>query len=144
MVLAVGLTLGFANRAKVLGFGAKTVASSSSAIKVVPAEVVASREGVYILSSTIEKYVGQSQNILKRLSYHFGKNGMFFNNQNVEKLLIKMSGSTRLEREIYEQYLIEKFGITNLKNKVNPMGGRMNIYLKEIENIINKYNLPRY
>lgn len=54
-----------------------------------------------------------------------------------------MPGSTQLEREVYEQYLISKSGIPSLINEKNPMGGRMDQFYKLIDIVINKYNLPR-
>ena len=57
-----------------------------------------------------------------------------------------MPGSDKLEREIYEQYLITKYGGPKggeLLNQVNPMGGRMEKYAEKIEEVITKYNLPR-
>jgi len=56
-----------------------------------------------------------------------------------------MPGSTKLEREVYEQYLIRgaRDAGTKILNKVNPMGRRMDLYYKMIDNVIEKFNLPR-
>ncbi len=124
------------------------------------------QEGVYDLiiknADDLEQaYVGQSKNIVKRLKQHFGKSGKL--GQKTEEviggILHKMKGSTKLEREIYEQFIIrEKYdGIVKdksifkkLLNKVNPVGGRFNLKTPEglaqfnekaIE-IAKKYNLP--
>ncbi|MGG6231481.1 hypothetical protein [Tenacibaculum sp. SDUM215027] len=68
-----------------------------------------------------------------------------------------MKGSTKLERELYEQYIIlEKYGgeISRkgkyLLNKVNPVGGRYKLgtplgekeFYEAAEKVIKKYNLP--
>lgn len=57
-----------------------------------------------------------------------------------------MPGSTKLEREAYEQYAINRHpgGIPNLLNMRNPMGGRMDKFNTMIDDLITKYNLPRY
>lgn len=55
-----------------------------------------------------------------------------------------MKGSTKLEREVYEQYRIDQAGgVRNLQNVRNPMGGRMDTYHKMIDKVIAKYYLPR-
>lgn len=54
-----------------------------------------------------------------------------------------MPGSSKLEREVYEQYLIDKHGIDNLINVVNPMGGRREQYNQMIDAVIDKFGLPR-
>ena len=43
----------------------------------------------------------------------------------------------------YEQYLIDKFALQNLKNRVNPMGGRKNLYNQMIDGVIEKFKLPK-
>ena len=55
-----------------------------------------------------------------------------------------MPGSTKLEQEVYEQYLIIKNGgPINLLNTRNPMGGRMDTYYEMIDGVISKYNLTK-
>lgn len=54
-----------------------------------------------------------------------------------------MPGSSRLQREVYEQFLIQRYGLQNLLNKRNPLGGRMDIYERMIDDVIEKFNLPR-
>ena len=70
-----------------------------------------------------------------------------------------MKGSTKLEREIYEQYMIlKKYGkewkglkIKGLINRVNPVGGRYNLktpqgikeFYKDAEKVINRFNLQK-
>jgi hypothetical protein len=54
-----------------------------------------------------------------------------------------MPGSSKLEREVYEQYLILKNGGTKmLINERNPMGGRMDLYYQLIKDVVFKYSLP--
>lgn len=110
----------------------------------------------------IQGYVGQSKDVVKRIENHFGKAGKFSGaaKDGIE-VIHKMPGSTKFEREIYEQFLIlEKYGgditkknskeIHKLLNKVNPVGGRFKLgtvegdklfYEKALE-IAKKYKLP--
>ena len=54
-----------------------------------------------------------------------------------------MPGSTPLEREVYEQYLINKAGgVNNLLNIRNSMGGRMGQYNELLPGVIDRYGLP--
>ena len=104
------------------------------------------KEGVYIIKTESAHYIGQSKNMAKRLIQHLKKGGKL-SEETLEKVLgHEMSCSTKVEREIYEQYLITKYGGTQggqLLNKVNPMGGRMQEYAEKLEEVITKYNLPR-
>ncbi|MDX8552521.1 hypothetical protein MK851_02650 [Tenacibaculum sp. 1B UA] len=124
-------------------------------------------KGVYDLivknGDDIQGYVGQSGNVFQRFTQHFNpKRGKLLHNV-VESgsVIHKMKGSTKLEREIYEQYIIlEKYGgditkkgsseLHKLLNKVNPVGGRFKLNTdagKELFNekaleVAKKYNLP--
>ena len=122
-------------------------------------------KGVYDLivknADDVQGYVGQSGNVFQRFIQHFNpKRGKLFHNI-IEKgsVIHKMKGSTKLEREMYEQYLIlrkyqgkisKKGELNYLLNKVNPVGGRFNLKspegLKEFydkaDKIAKKYNLP--
>ncbi|MEQ3498897.1 hypothetical protein ABMY20_03965 [Tenacibaculum sp. SSH1-16] len=71
-----------------------------------------------------------------------------------------MSGSTKLEREMYEQFVIlrkydgkinpAKNSLAKLLNKVNPVGGRFKLnspeglkdFYDKAEKVAKKYNLP--
>ena len=105
--------------------------------------------------------VGQSKDVVNRIKKHFGKSGKLSEkvNQGAE-IIYKMLGSTKLEQEIYEQFIIlSKYDgklvkgdeIEYLLNKVNPVGGRFNIkdgiaspeFYKEAFKIIEKYKLPK-
>ncbi len=122
-------------------------------------------EGVYDLiiknvDDLEQAYVGQSKNIYKRMQRHFGKNGKLkMANEVIHGVTYKMKGSTKLEREIYEQFIIlEKYdGIvkdksifSKLLNKVNPVGGRFDLktpeglakFNKRAIEIAKEYNLP--
>lgn len=127
-------------------------------------------KGVYDLivknSDDLEQaYVGQSKVIYKRMQRHFGKRGKLKSTQEViHGATHKMAGSTKEQREIYEQFImIEKYemdlnkvnknakGIwSKLINKINPVGGRYNLKTqeginalrKEAQKIATEYNLP--
>ena len=110
----------------------------------------------------IKGYVGQSGNVFQRFIQHFNpKRGKLLHNV-VESgsVIHKMKGSTRLQREIYEQYIIlEKYGgqinpaknpLAKLLNKVNPVGGRFNLknpqelkkFKEKALEIAKEYDLP--
>ena len=86
-----------------------------------------------------QAYVGQSKKITKRLKEHSGNKGFLKEAKEIlHGTIHKMPGSTKKEREIYEQFIIlEKYGgdITKkgsgkfyqLLNKVNPVGGRYDL-----------------
>ncbi len=99
--------------------------------------------GVYDLATTGGKYVGQSKNMLARLISHFSSAGKLSKTALLDDIFRSMPGSTQLQREVYEQYLVTKYGLSNLMNIVNPMGGRMKLYESMIENVIKTFNLPR-
>lgn len=127
-------------------------------------------EGVYDLMMTtakgdIQYYIGQSNNVFRRLKQHFNPKKVRFYENIVESksVIYSMPGTTRPQREIYEQFVIlEKFGIIKgggnglsnklrgLLNKVNPMGGRINLNSKEGREelrekaleLAKKYDLP--
>uniref|UniRef100_A0AB33KZW4 GIY-YIG domain-containing protein n=1 Tax=Tenacibaculum sp. Pbs-1 TaxID=3238748 RepID=A0AB33KZW4_9FLAO len=122
-------------------------------------------EGVYDLvvknSDGIKGYVGQSKNVTKRIEKHFGTSGKLKNTiKQSEEIVYKMSGSTKLEREMYEQFVIlrkydgkinpTKNSLAKLLNKVNPVGGRFKLnspeglkdFYDKAEKVAKKYNLP--
>ena len=107
------------------------------------------KEGVYnIVTKEGVRYIGHSKKILKRVISHFyksGKLGIKNLTRDLENEVFHyMKGSSPLEREVYEQYLINNAGgVDALFNKINPMGGRMDQYEKLIESVIKKFNLPR-
>ena len=130
--------------AMVPGFGAAaTLAKQSKKLK-----QVADNKGVYDLiirnaDGLEQAYVGQSKNIFKRLKQHFGTRGRL--GQKTETVIggvtHKMPGSTKQEREIYEQFVMfKKYGLdlnrankntrsvwSKLINKINPVGGRYDL-----------------
>lgn len=104
----------------------------------------AAKEGVYVITTRSGRYIGQSKHFLKRIAQHFGKGGKLSKETLEKALLHEMPGSTKLEREVYEQYLIrEAGGVDVLINKVNPMGGRMDKYFEMVDGVIEKYGLPK-
>ncbi|MCF6346978.1 MAG: GIY-YIG nuclease family protein [Flavobacteriaceae bacterium] len=143
--------------------GSKIIKKAKKFKKIVDPE---DAKGVYDLivknGDDIQGYVGQSKNIFQRFIQHFNpKRGKLTHNV-VENgsIIHKMNASTKLEREIYEQYIIlEKYGgeiskkggeLKYLLNKVNPVGGRFDLKspegLKEFyakaKKIARKYDLP--
>ena len=89
------------------------------------------------------RYIGQSQNMEARYGSHFGSSGKFSGQAPGEVKFFEMPGSTRLEREAYEQYRIDRADFDTLQNVRNPMGGRRDLYIATIEGVIRRYNLPR-
>jgi hypothetical protein len=100
--------------------------------------------GVYnITTKAGGRYIGQSGNIATRIIQHFKYGGKLSTTQLKNGTYYAMRGSTKLEREVYEQYLISKYGVNNLLNIKNPMGGRMQQYNQMINGVIQKYGLPK-
>ena len=99
-------------------------------------------EGVYNITTKTEQYIGQSYNPIRRFAQHFAGSGKLSGSELQTAILYSMPGSTQLEREVYEQYVIDQLGINKLKNIVNPMGGRRDLYNSMIPGVISKYNLP--
>lgn len=124
-------------------------------------------KGVYDLivrnGDDVKGYVGQSKNIFKRFKQHFNPKRGTLKDQVLEDFPIThiMKGSTKVEREIYEQLIIlRKYGgqinpsknsLAELLNKVNPVGGRFDLkspeglkeFYKKAEEIAEKYSLPK-
>lgn len=148
--------LSFASMIPVLGSIATGVKRARKATK--------KTAGVYDLMvknlDEINGYVGQSKSVFKRISNHFKPKGKLKHTilENAP-IIYKMPGSTKFEREIYEQFvIIEKYkkSISNsgntgyLLNKVNPVGGRFvldtkegeKVFLEKALEIAKKYNLP--
>ncbi|WP_165824150.1 RHS repeat-associated core domain-containing protein [Pseudochryseolinea flava] len=99
--------------------------------------------GVYDLGTTLGKYVGQSKDIMARVTSHFANGGKLSAGELQNAVFHSMPGSTKLQREVYEQFLINKWGIDNLLNVRNPMGGRMDQYNNMIDDVIKQFGLPR-
>jgi len=126
-------------------------------------DVTKKTEGVYDLivknGDDIQGYVGQSKDFFKRIQQHFNpkrgklKHTILENNP----IIHKMIGSTKEEREIYEQFIILKKYKANWKelgfllNKVNPVGGKFDLlspvgrkkFYEAAEKVADKYNLPK-
>ncbi|TRX30286.1 GIY-YIG nuclease family protein [Flavobacterium sp. ZT3R18] len=129
-------------------------------------KAVGDNKGVYDLvvknADDIQGYVGQSKDVVTRIKNHFSKAGKLSETvKQSAEIIHKMKGSTKLEREMYEQFVIlEKYGgdittknskeIHKLLNKVNPVGGRFDLmskagkdkFTEEAIKIAKKYNLP--
>jgi len=154
--------LSFAAMVPFFGAGA-TIAKQAKKIKKIinPEDAKSVYDLILKNGGDIQGYVGQSGNVFQRFIQHFNpKRGKLIHNV-VEKgsIIHKMPGSTKLEREMYEQFVIlrkykgeiSKGGELNyLLNKVNPVGGRFNLkspeglkdFYKSAEEIAKKYNLP--
>ena len=127
-------------------------------------------KGVYDLvvknGDDIQGYVGQSKDVFTRISNHFkktlkNKGKLAHTTKETGEIIHKMPKSTKLEREMYEQFVIlEKYGgditkngskeLHKLINKVNPVGGRYKLdtdagkklFKEEALKIAKKYKLP--
>jgi RHS repeat-associated protein len=129
----------------VVGFMALPIVAELGAVAAIEGAVVeesAATEGVYDVLSSGGRYIGQSKNMFTRVFSHF-KDGKLSSFTKIAEKFYRMAGSTKKEREVYEQYRIIQEGISNLRNVRNPMGGRMDQYSKMIEEVIRKYNLPK-
>ena len=106
----------------------------------------------------IKGYIGQSKNLVTRIRRHFGKKGKLKEFVKIgDEILYKMPGSTKKQREIYEQYvMLKKYKkrwkeLGELLNKRNPVGGRYNLddpidlkrFYKDAEEIIEHWKLPK-
>jgi hypothetical protein len=100
------------------------------------------RAGVYDMSPSGGRYIGQSVDMEVRSGSHFDSSGKFSGQEPGGVDFFDMPGSTKLEREVYEQYRIDNADIDTLQNVRNPMGGRRDQYNDMIEEVIRKYNLP--
>ena len=103
------------------------------------------KSGVYELSTTGGYYIGQTQNFPQRMLQHNSAGGILNRNSLLAKTYYKMPGSSKLEREVYEQFRIENYlrkGYSLLNLRL-PMGGRMDLYNDMIDEVINKYRLTR-
>lgn len=78
-----------------------------------------------------------------RVSQHFAKGKKLHQAELKNAIYHSMPGSTRLQREVYEQYLIDKYGIRSLLNVRNPMGGRRDLFKSMIDDVIEQFDLPR-
>lgn len=124
----------------------KSAVTAIGKLVVKGAAEIAAKEGVYVITTRSGRYIGQSKNFLKRYIQHFfTKAGKFSGKiSELEKILLhEMPGSTKIEREAYEQYLIDKEGLGNLLNDVNPMGGRRDLFNQIIDGVIEKFDLPK-
>ena len=127
-------------------------------------------KGVYDLvvknGDDIQGYVGQSKDVFTRISNHFkktlkNKGKLAHTTKETGEIIHKLPKSTKLEREMYEQFVIlEKYGgditkngskeLHKLINKVNPVGGRYKLdtdagkklFKEEALKIAKKYKLP--
>ena len=80
---------------------------------------------------------------MRRILSHFAKGGKLSMHTLEEAVLHEMPGSSQLEREVYEQYVIDKYGKDALININNPMGGRRELYASMVNSVIEKYGLPK-
>ena len=126
-----------------LGLKGAAAGGYVSALGQMMSAMAAADGGVYNLKTSVGRYIGQSKNIPQRILQHLRKGGKFFEKNLIKQVDHLMPDASPLEREIYEQYLIDKYGLKNLVNERNPMGGRMDKYFEMIEDVIEKYNLPR-
>ncbi|WP_148639243.1 GIY-YIG nuclease family protein [Aquimarina longa] len=144
--------------AMVPGFGvAATIAKQAKKLS-----KVVDNKGIYDLivknGEDLKGYIGQSENVITRIRRHFGKRGKLNKLTKVgNEILYKMAGSTKEQREIYEQYVIFKKyteewkDLGKLINKVNPVGGRFDLkskkgleeFYKKAEEIADHWNLPK-
>jgi len=124
------------------------------------------KAGVYDLivknGEDVKGYVGQSENVFNRIKDHFKapRGKLSHTVKQGKEVIYKMPGSDKMEREIYEQFVIlekyqgqinpDKNSLAKLLNKVNPVGGRFDlttdagreIFYKKAKEVAQKYSLP--
>ncbi len=141
---------------------------AKKAVKII--DKLEDEKGVYDLvvkhGDDIQGYVGQSKDVFTRISNHFKKTlktsgKLSHTTKEGAEIIHKMPKSTKLEREMYEQFVIlEKYGgditkkgsneLHKLINKVNPVGGKYKLntdagkklFKEEALKIAKKYKLP--
>ncbi|ELY2018303.1 hypothetical protein SL053_002223 [Flavobacterium psychrophilum] len=141
---------------------------AKKAVKII--DKLEDNKGVYDLmvkhGDDIQGYVGRSKDVFTRIANHFKKTlktegKLAHTTKEATEIIHKMPGSTKLEQEMYEQFVIlKKYGgdittkgsskLHKLINKVNPVGGRYKLgtkagedaFLEEALKIAKKYKLP--
>jgi RHS repeat-associated protein len=137
---AVNQTVKASKTAEKLGEASKLVDNASDLHK---SDNLSQAGGVYQLKTSLGTYVGQAKDVMKRVTSHFAKGGKLSASELQNAIRHSMPGASKTQREAYEQYLVNKYGLGNLLNIRNPMGGRMDKYKKIIDDVINQFNLPR-
>jgi hypothetical protein len=102
--------------------------------------------GVYELGTTDARYIGQSENMVNRVKSQLEKDAKLKFAALKNTIYYSMPGSTKLERQVYAQFLINKYKLQNpngLLNLKEPMGNRTDLYNSELEGVIKKFNLRR-
>ncbi|OXA96092.1 GIY-YIG nuclease family protein [Flavobacterium hercynium] len=160
--------LSFASAIPIVGSAVGGIKIVKKATKVL--DKIADNKGVYDLvvknGDDIQGYVGQSKDVFKRITNHFNKNlkkpgKLSHTTKEGAEIIHRMKGSTKKEREMYEQFIIlEKYGgdiaskssteVSKLINKVNPVGGKFKLgtpegrklFKEEALKVAKKYNLP--
>ncbi|MFE4194563.1 GIY-YIG nuclease family protein [Paenarthrobacter sp. NPDC056912] len=85
------------------------------------AQAAAAVAGVYIIPTATQPYVGQSNNIDRRLKEH-GRSGNYTQEEVDDAQRIAVPGS-KTDREIREMIeILKRGGKDNTRNKVNPLG----------------------
>lgn len=92
-------------------------------------------EGIYVVvTETGEVYVGQSNNIARRLMEHVASGKITKVAADLAERVEVLGG--KLNRELTEQLEIRaRGGIDNLANKVNPIGQARQHLLNELDNL---------
>lgn len=154
--------LSFAAMIPLVGSGATILKQAKKLKKVVePDDAKAVYDLIVKNGDDVQGYVGQSQNVWKRFTQHFNPKKAKFNSALEGSVIHKMVGSSKLEREMYEQFIIiRKYGgditkkgsgeLHKLLNKVNPVGGRFDLkspkgldeFMQKATEIAKKYDLP--
>jgi hypothetical protein len=81
----------------------------------------AANEGIYIITSSLGIYVGQSGNIDGRFTQHVNAGKFTQAEVNAARRILVLGG--KVTREIAEQMMIDSYGgIVNLINERNPIG----------------------
>ena len=110
-VLGIVSAMGYkAGEAAIFELGGFLVGGAVRSFRAAKAARLATKggAGVYDLGTTLGKYVGQAKDIMRRVTSHFAKGGKLSAGELSNSVFHSMPGSTKLQREVYEQFLVNK------------------------------------
>jgi len=121
-----------------IGFATSGIAALNAARR--GAQIV---EGLYDVEAVAGRYIGQSGDVQGRLAKHVGSGRITESAAQNANLYEVLGGQT--SREVAEQRLIDSSGgVPSLANKLNPVGGRLNLLNDPTLGVISNSNLVNW